>query len=151
MQVIEKSDAVDLKNVSGEVKFCNISFQYGQESPSILNGLNLHIKPGETVALVGPSGGGKTTLAKLILRLYNPSGGEFLYSRRIIISNINIFLSRHLIFFFCITGSIFIDNQNISDIRLGSLRSHVGLVSQDVVSNGNFYSTLCEDNCFFLF
>ncbi|CAM8998229.1 unnamed protein product [Rhodiola kirilowii] len=96
-QVIEKPDAVDLKTVAGDVKFCDISFQYGQNSSPILilNGLNLHIKPGETVALVGPSGGGKTTLAKLILRLYNPAS----------------------------RGSIYIDNHDISNIRLGSLRS----------------------------
>uniref|UniRef100_A0A7N0V0H4 ABC transporter B family member 29, chloroplastic n=1 Tax=Kalanchoe fedtschenkoi TaxID=63787 RepID=A0A7N0V0H4_KALFE len=112
-QVTEKPDAVDLKTVSGDVKFCDISFQYGQNSPLILNGLNLHIKPGETVALVGPSGGGKTTLAKLILRLYNPSH-----------------------------GSIYIDNHDISSIRLESLRSHVGLVSQDVTL---FTGTVAEN------
>lgn len=45
--------------------------------PYVLNGLNLHIKAGETVAFIGPSGGGKTTLAKLLLRLYDPLSGEF--------------------------------------------------------------------------
>lgn len=44
--------------------------------PYVLNGLNLHIKAGETVAFIGPSGGGKTTLAKLLLRLYDPVSGE---------------------------------------------------------------------------
>lgn len=71
----EKPDAVDLESVIGEVKFCNIFFRYGDQMPLILNGLDLHIKAGETVALVGPSGGGKTTLVKLLLRLYDPLSG----------------------------------------------------------------------------
>lgn len=102
-QVLEKPDAVDLDSVIGEVKFCNISFRYGDRMPLILNGLDLHIKAGETVALVGPSGGGKTTLVKLLLRLYDP-----------------------------LCGCVFLDNHNIQGIRLKSLRRHVGLVSQDI-------------------
>lgn len=74
--MIEKADAVDLANVTGDIKFCDISFKYGDNGPFILNTLNLHIKAGETVALVGPSGGGKTTLVKLLLRLYDPLSGE---------------------------------------------------------------------------
>uniref|UniRef100_A0A2N9GLP0 ABC transporter domain-containing protein n=1 Tax=Fagus sylvatica TaxID=28930 RepID=A0A2N9GLP0_FAGSY len=74
-KVIEKSDAIGIDNVTGEVKFRDITFRYGDNMPFILNGLNLHVKAGETIALVGPSGGGKTTLAKLLLRLYNPLFG----------------------------------------------------------------------------
>ncbi|KAG5243986.1 hypothetical protein OIU78_002283 [Salix suchowensis] len=103
-KVTEKPDAVDLGHVSGDVKFCDISFRYGENSPLVLNGLNLHIKAGETVALVGPSGGGKTTLIKMLLRLYDP-----LY------------------------GCILVDNQNIQNVQLESLRRNVGLVSQDIV------------------
>ncbi|KAK9290662.1 hypothetical protein L1049_008835 [Liquidambar formosana] len=102
-QVIEKPDAVDLDSVIGEVKFCDISFKYGDSMPLVLSGLDLHIKAGETIALVGPSGGGKTTLVKLLLRLYDP-----------------------------LSGCILIDNHNIQNIRLESLRRHVGLVSQDI-------------------
>ncbi|GAV57207.1 ABC_tran domain-containing protein/ABC_membrane domain-containing protein [Cephalotus follicularis] len=102
-KVIEKPDAVDLANVTGDVKLCNISFSYGDDMPLVLNGLNLHIKAGETIALVGPSGGGKTTLIKLLLRLYDPSSGCILF-----------------------------DNCNIRSVRLDSLRRHVGLVSQDI-------------------
>ncbi|KAJ4970762.1 hypothetical protein NE237_003861 [Protea cynaroides] len=102
-QVIEKPDAVDLASVTGDVKFCNISFKYGDNVPLILNGLDLHINPGETVAIIGPSGGGKTTLSKLLLRLYDP-----------------------------LCGTILIDNLNIQDIQSESLRQHVGLVSQDI-------------------
>ncbi|KAF5954041.1 hypothetical protein HYC85_006897 [Camellia sinensis] len=101
-KVIEKLDAVNLDWVTGEVIFRDISFKYGEDMPLVLNGLDLHIKAGETVAFVGPSGGGKTTLMKLLLRLYDP-----------------------------LCGCILIDNHKIQNIRLESLRSHVGLVSQD--------------------
>uniref|UniRef100_A0A803QK00 ABC transporter domain-containing protein n=1 Tax=Cannabis sativa TaxID=3483 RepID=A0A803QK00_CANSA len=112
-KVVEKPDAVDLNNVMGEVHFCNISFKYGENMPLVLNGLTLKIKAGETVALVGPSGGGKTTLAKLLIRLYDP-----------------------------LSGHVLIDNQNIQNIRLESLRRHVGLVSQDITL---FSGTVAEN------
>ncbi|XP_031247214.1 ABC transporter B family member 29, chloroplastic-like [Pistacia vera] len=102
-KVIEKPDAVDLDYINGDVKFCDISFRYGDNMPLVLNKMNLHIRAGETVALVGPSGGGKTTLVKLLLRLYDP-----------------------------LSGRILIDNHNIQNIRLDNLRRHVGLVSQDI-------------------
>ncbi|KAJ0027283.1 hypothetical protein Pint_36035 [Pistacia integerrima] len=102
-KVIEKPDAVDLDYINGDVKFCDISFRYGDNMPLVLNKMNLHIRAGETVALVGPSGGGKTTLVKLLLRLYDP-----------------------------LSGHILIDNHNIQNIRLDNLRRHVGLVSQDI-------------------
>ncbi|KAG8648685.1 hypothetical protein MANES_08G026400v8 [Manihot esculenta] len=112
-KVIEKADAVDLANVTGDIKFCDISFKYGDNGPFILNTLNLHIKAGETVALVGPSGGGKTTLVKLLLRLYDP-----------------------------LSGCILIDDQNIQNFQLESLRRHVGLVSQDIAL---FSGTVAEN------
>ncbi|KAL1105240.1 hypothetical protein V6Z11_D04G120000 [Gossypium hirsutum] len=103
-KVIEKPDAIDLGHVKGEVKFCDVSFKYADNMPLVLDGLNLTVRAGETIALVGPSGGGKTTLVKLLLRLYEPS-----------------------------SGSILIDNHNINNIGLESLRRHVGLVSQDTM------------------
>ncbi|EXB54572.1 ABC transporter B family member 29 [Morus notabilis] len=109
-KVMEKPNAFHVNHVRGEVQFCDISFKYGDNLPLVLNGLNLHIKAGETVALVGPSGGGKTTLAKLLLRLYDP-----------------------------LSGYILIDNHNIQSIRLQSLRRHVGLVSQDIIIRTTFY------------
>ncbi|XP_050230248.1 ABC transporter B family member 29, chloroplastic isoform X2 [Mercurialis annua] len=112
-KVIEKLEAVHLDHVTGDVKFCDISFRYGESRPSVLNKVNLHIKAGETVALVGPSGGGKTTLIKLLLRLYDPS-----------------------------SGCILLDNQNIENMRLDSLRRHVGLVSQDTTL---FSGTIAEN------
>lgn len=74
--MIEKPDAVDIDFVKGEVAFRDVSFRYREGMPLVLDGLNLNIKPGETVALVGPSGGGKTTIVKLLLRLYDPFSGE---------------------------------------------------------------------------
>ncbi|CAA0818825.1 ABC transporter B family member 29-chloroplastic [Striga hermonthica] len=112
-QMIEKQDAVDLNAVAGEVKFCDLSFSYREALAPVLNGLDLHIKAGETIALVGPSGGGKTTLVKLLLRLYEP-----------------------------LSGSIVIDGHDIQNIRLESLRRHVGLVSQDSVL---FSGTIAEN------
>ncbi|CAL5334512.1 unnamed protein product [Camellia sinensis] len=112
-KVIEKLDAVNLDWVTGEVIFRDISFKYGEDMPLVLNGLDLHIKAGETVAFVGPSGGGKTTLMKLLLRLYDP-----------------------------LCGCILIDNHKIQNIRLESLRSHVGLVSQDTTL---FSGTVAEN------
>ncbi|XP_019265458.1 PREDICTED: ABC transporter B family member 29, chloroplastic-like isoform X2 [Nicotiana attenuata] len=95
-------NAVDLHCVAGEVKYYNVSFRYGDNGPLVLKNLDLHIKSGEIVALCGPSGGGKTTLVKLLLRLYDP-----------------------------LQGSVLIDGLDIRGIRLESLRRHVGLVSQD--------------------
>ncbi|XP_027364889.1 ABC transporter B family member 29, chloroplastic isoform X2 [Abrus precatorius] len=74
-KVVEKQDAVDLDRVTGELKFCDVSFGYNDDMRLILSGLNLHIRTGEIVAIVGPSGGGKTTLVKLLLRLYDPISG----------------------------------------------------------------------------
>ncbi|XP_056699643.1 ABC transporter B family member 29, chloroplastic isoform X3 [Spinacia oleracea] len=104
IQVIERADAKHVDSVRGEVKFCDISFQYKDGLPLVLNGVDLHIKAGEIVALVGPSGGGKTTLAKLLLRLYDP-----------------------------LHGHILIDGIHIQCFRLESLRRHVALVSQDIM------------------
>ncbi|KAK7278675.1 hypothetical protein RJT34_23710 [Clitoria ternatea] len=112
-KVVEKQNAVDLECVTGELKFCDVSFRYNDDMPLILNALNLHIRTGEIVAIVGPSGGGKTTFVKLLLRLYDP-----------------------------ISGCILIDNHNIQNIQLASLRRHVGVVSQDITL---FSGTVAEN------
>ncbi|KAH9738167.1 ABC transporter B family member 29 [Citrus sinensis] len=118
-KMIEKPDAVSLDHINGDVKFCNISFKYADNMPLVLDQLNLHIRAGETVALIGPSGGGKSTLAKLLLRLYDPLSGE---------------PSEQLIFFMLPRGCILVDDHDVQNIRLDSLRRHVGLVSQDISS-----------------
>lgn len=58
------------------MKFIGVTFRYNDSLPNVLTNLSLHAQAGETVALVGPSGGGKTTLAKLLLRLYDPVEGK---------------------------------------------------------------------------
>jgi len=100
---VNKDDAIPLGSVSGDVKFCNITFHYGDTLPPVLSNLSLDVKAGETVAIVGPSGGGKTTLAKLLLRLYDPSD-----------------------------GCILVDGHDIRNVSLKSLRQCIVLVPQDI-------------------
>ncbi|MEW8955856.1 ABC transporter ATP-binding protein [Clostridium sp.] len=98
----EKDNAVELKNVRGEIDIKNVSFGYDNKE-HILNGLDLHVKEGKMVALVGPSGGGKTTLCNLLPRFYEIDKGDIL-----------------------------IDGQSIYDATLESLRKNIGIVQQDV-------------------
>ena len=100
--IVDKMDAVVLDRVKGAIELKDVSFQYTEHS-EVLEDINLSIAPGQTVAFVGPSGGGKTTLCHLILRFYDVSSGE-----------------------------IRIDGVNIKDIQLESLRKNIGLVQQDV-------------------
>jgi subfamily B ATP-binding cassette protein MsbA len=92
----------EFENIKGEISFKNVSFSYDGERAS-LNNINLEIKQGETVALVGSTGSGKTTLVSLIARFYNPT-----------------------------SGSISIDKQDINDIELTALRSQISFVDQNV-------------------
>lgn len=112
-KVIEKPDAVDVAYVTGDIKINNVKFGYGENMPLVLDGLHLHVKSGERVALIGPSGGGKTTLVKLLLRLYDP-----------------------------LCGCILLDNHDIQDLRLKSLREHIILVPQDI----NLFSGSVAEN-----
>ncbi len=98
----DKEDSIELGEVQGEVIFDNVSFKY-DEGVHVLNGVDLTLKPGETVALVGPSGGGKSTICNLIPRFYDVTD-----------------------------GSIKIDGIDIRDIKLESLRKSIGIVQQDV-------------------
>ncbi|KAK3144833.1 hypothetical protein QOZ80_4AG0318470 [Eleusine coracana subsp. coracana] len=103
-EVRDKPDALHLEYVKGDVKFHDVTFRYTDGMPPVVDEVNLHIRPGETIAFVGPSGGGKTTLAKLLLRLYDPQ-----------------------------RGYILLDNHDIQDIQLQCLRTHIAFVSQDAM------------------
>ena len=94
--------SISLSSIKGEVNLNNITFAYNQREPVIKN-LSLHIPAGQTIAIVGATGSGKSTLVKLLLRLYEVQSGE-----------------------------ITLDGQNIKDIVLWDLRRGIGLVSQDV-------------------
>lgn len=101
--IIDAPDARPLADVRGEVEFRDVSFSYDGGS-TVLSGLNLFLPAGKTLALVGPSGGGKTTLCHLIPRFYETTAGEIL-----------------------------IDGQNIRSVTLASLRAAVGIVQQEVM------------------
>ena len=95
-------NAPDLKNVKGEIEVEEVSFAYDGDL-DVLHDVSLHVNPGETVAIVGPSGGGKSTLCQLIPRFYDVSG-----------------------------GSIRIDGQDIRSVTQKSLHENIGIVQQDV-------------------
>lgn len=97
----EKKNAIELKNVKGKITFKDTYFSY--EDNQILNGLSIDIEAGKTLALVGPSGGGKTTFCNLIPRFYDIDKGDIL-----------------------------IDDKSIYDVTLSSLRENIGIVQQDV-------------------
>lgn len=114
IDIFDEEGAVPLQDVEGEVTFKNVSFEYPDDHTQVLSGINLTIKPGEKVALVGPSGGGKTTLCSLIPRFYDPTEGEIL-----------------------------LDGQNIKNVTLESLRSNIGVVQQDVyLFSGSVYENI---------
>jgi ATP-binding cassette subfamily B protein len=102
-EIQDSPGAIELRNVQGTVEFRNVGFRYRDDHAHILKHISLKAKSRETVALVGPSGAGKTTLCSLIPRFYEVSEGEIL-----------------------------LDGVNIKDIKLGSLRRSVGVVQQDV-------------------
>ena len=102
-EIADKPDAKELTDVKGAITFENVSFRYKDGVDEVLSGVNLSVRPGEYVALAGPSGVGKTTLCSLIPRFYEVTG-----------------------------GSIKIDGTDIKDVTLKSLRDHIGVVQQDV-------------------
>lgn len=101
--ITDSKDAKDLTNVKGKIEYQHVDFRYNENSDYILKDINLKIEPGEYVALVGMSGAGKTTICSLLPRFYEVSA-----------------------------GNILIDDQNIKDIKLNSLRQNIGIVQQDV-------------------
>lgn len=101
--ISDSKDASPLPRVNGEIEFRNVRFRYNENGNDVLNHINLHVRKGENIAIVGPSGGGKSTLCNLIPRFYDIDEGE-----------------------------IYIDGTDIRDITLQSLRNNIGMVQQDV-------------------
>lgn len=102
VEIDDAPDAVELPRVHGEIEFRDVSFHYS-DSEGILEHLNLDIKPGENIALVGPSGAGKTTFCNLIPRFYDVTD-----------------------------GAILVDGHDIRKVTCRSLRSQIGMVQQEV-------------------
>ena len=103
IEIFDDEDAVDLENVKGKIEIKDVSFKYNNNSENVLNNISFTINPGQKVALVGPSGGGKTTLCNLIPRFYDVEDGKIL-----------------------------VEGIDVRKIKLQSLRSNIGMVQQDV-------------------
>lgn len=102
-EIKDAKEAIELTDVQGNIEFRNVSFKYKENYEHVLKNISLNISKGEYIALVGPSGAGKTTLCSLIPRFYEVNAGEIL-----------------------------IDGKNIKSLKLTSLRKHTGIVHQDV-------------------
>jgi ATP-binding cassette subfamily B protein len=114
IEIFDEPDAIELKSPNGEIVFKNVSFEYPDDHNRVFTNLNLNIHAGEKLAIVGPSGGGKTTLCNLIPRFYDVSG-----------------------------GTITIDGTDIKHFTLKSLRQSIGIVQQDVyLFSGTVYENI---------
>ncbi len=114
IEIFDDDDAVDIVNPKGEIVFDNVSFEYPDDHNKVFANLNLSIHAGEKLAIVGPSGGGKTTLCNLIPRFYDVSRGE-----------------------------IRLDGRNIKKLTLRSLRQSIGVVQQEVyLFSGTVYDNI---------
>lgn len=103
VDLCDSPDAVELKDVQGEILYDNVSFAYSKDDKDILHNVSADIKKGEVLAIVGPSGGGKSTFASLLPRFYDVTGGK-----------------------------ITVDGKDVKDVTLKSLRQNIGVVQQDV-------------------
>jgi len=101
-QVLDALDAFDLPPIKGEVRFNSVAFRYDNDEPLILRDISFHAQAGQTIALVGPTGAGKSTIINLLSRFYNVT-----------------------------SGSIMIDNVDIQKVKLDSLRTQMGVMQQD--------------------
>ncbi len=112
--IVQKDDAISLDHVRGHIRFDRVSFHYPDSAEQILNKLDLDIPPGKQVAIVGPSGVGKSTLTNLIPRFYDVTGGRLL-----------------------------VDGHDVRDLTLSSLRQSIGMVQQDVyLFSGTIFSNI---------
>ena len=114
VEIFDEPDARPLRVTEGAIRLEDVSFEYPDDHNQVLRNVNLSIRPGEKVALVGPSGGGKTTLCNLIPRFYDVTSGRIL-----------------------------IDDQDVRSVTLKSLRGAIGVVQQDVyLFSGTVYENI---------
>ncbi|HJA25011.1 MAG TPA: ABC transporter ATP-binding protein/permease [Candidatus Fournierella merdigallinarum] len=114
IEITDAPDAKPLEVKEGAIRLENVTFEYPDDHNRVLRGVDLEIRPGEKLALVGPSGGGKTTLCNLIPRFYDVTGGRIL-----------------------------IDGQDVRSVTLDSLRRAIGVVQQDVyLFSGSVYENI---------
>ncbi len=100
-EVSNRPDAIVLKDAEGDVRFDHVAFSYN-DGTSVLTDVDFHARPGDRIALIGPTGSGKSTITNLIPRFYDPTGGRVL-----------------------------VDGHDVRDLQLKSLRSHIGIVLQE--------------------
>ncbi len=103
VEIADRENAKSLENVKGSIRFDNVSFRYSEKGKTVLSHIDLSVTPGEKIALVGPSGGGKTTLCSLIPRFYEVAEGR-----------------------------VCVDGEDVRDVKLESLRQNIGVVQQEV-------------------
>ena len=114
-EVLDPSNPVELKQIKGHVEFEQVSFRYRQDLPDVLHDISLDLQPGQTVALVGPTGAGKTSLGNLIARFYDATEGRVL-----------------------------IDGIDVREVRQSQLHAQVGVVSQDAfLFSGTIAENIC--------
>ncbi len=114
IEIFDEPNAIPLENPRGDIAFNNVSFEYPDDHNIVFTNLNLNIKSGEKIAIVGPSGGGKTTLCNLIPRFYDINAGEIL-----------------------------LDGRSIKEYTLKSLRKNIGMVQQEVyLFSGTVYENI---------
>ncbi|SFH53996.1 ATP-binding cassette, subfamily B [Tindallia magadiensis] len=120
--IVEASDAIDLRDVHGHIEFSNVTFYYTTDKVPVLENFTFHIDPGTTIGIMGPTGSGKSTIPTLLLRLYDPDDGE-----------------------------IKMDGIPIKDTSLKSLRDQIGYVEQNsFVFSTSIYENIAfgkEDHC----
>ena len=100
-EIVDDENVIALPEIQGEISFSHVSFSYDEDTP-VLNDISFEVKTGETIALVGPTGAGKTTIGNLISRFYDIQSGD-----------------------------IFIDGYNVKDVSIESLRQQMGIMTQD--------------------